>query len=70
MIHCKKPECKFEAWRGRLCYKHSRESQGFVFDPQLRVFVKAQDLAVRSEMKIAARHRIVDASPRSDLMLT
>ena len=50
MIHCKKTDCKFEAWRRRLCYRHWRESQGFVFDPQLKVFVHAKSITARGEI--------------------
>jgi hypothetical protein len=59
MIHCKKPECRFEAWRRRLCYRHWRESQGFVFDPELRVFVHATSTAARgeTEARVAAEYR-------------
>jgi hypothetical protein len=32
MTHCKKLGCKFSPWRSRLCYRHFRESRGFVFD--------------------------------------
>jgi hypothetical protein len=43
--------------RARLCYKHWREGQGFVFDPQLRVFfrhgVESCPRAVRREIEPA-----------------
>ena len=51
MIHCNKPDCRFEAWKGRLCYKHWRESQGFLFDPQLGMFVRAKSTPARGEME-------------------
>jgi hypothetical protein len=42
MTHCTKPACKLSAWRKRLCFTHWRESQGFVFDSTLKVFVKTK----------------------------
>jgi hypothetical protein len=39
---CTKPGCKLSAWRKRLCFTHWRESQGFVFDSALKVFVKTK----------------------------
>jgi hypothetical protein len=42
MTHCARPGCKLKPWRGRLCYRHWRESQGDVFDLQLGKFVKAE----------------------------
>jgi hypothetical protein len=46
MTYCTKPGCKLNAWRKRLCFTHWRESQGFVFDCTLKVFVKT-NAAVR-----------------------
>jgi hypothetical protein len=40
MSHCKQPGCKLTPWRGRLCYQHWRESRGWIFDTQRKVFVK------------------------------
>lgn len=65
MTHCKEPNCKFEAWRGRLCYKHWRESRGFTFDPRLKVFVKARDLAACCEIE----DRASGQSPAADLYI-
>lgn len=45
MTHCAKSKCKLTPWHGRLCYTHWRESLGFVFNPQLKVFVKAKKIA-------------------------
>jgi hypothetical protein len=42
MSRCKQPECKFAAWRQRLCYLHWKESLGFVFDSVRKVFAKAR----------------------------
>ena len=44
MKQCKQPGCKFPVWRERLCYRHWRESQGQVFDPERKVFVKRSRL--------------------------
>jgi|GraSoiStandDraft_41_1057321.scaffolds.fasta_scaffold328239_3 hypothetical protein len=40
MKRCTKSGCKFHPWRKGLCYTHWRESQGFVFDPVQKVFVR------------------------------
>ena len=40
MNHCKQPGCKFAPWRRRLCFRHWRYSQGFVFDPEQKAFIK------------------------------
>jgi hypothetical protein len=45
MTYCTKPGCKLNAWRKRLCFTHWRESQGFVFDRTLKVFVKTKAAA-------------------------
>ena len=42
MTRCKQKECKFAAWRAGLCYRHFRESQGFLFDAVLKRFIKAK----------------------------
>jgi len=45
MSQCKQTGCKFTSWRRCLCYTHWRESQGLVFDPELRIFVKSCGIA-------------------------
>jgi hypothetical protein len=40
--HCKQPRCKLNPWRGRLCYAHWRESQGWAFDRQQKIFVRVR----------------------------
>lgn len=30
----------FAAWRDRLCYRHWRESRGFIFDVVRKVFIR------------------------------
>jgi len=42
MTRCSKPGCRFYLYRGRLCYRHWRESQGFVFDAARKLFVKTK----------------------------
>lgn len=42
MTYCAKPGCKFAAWRRLLCYFHWKQSQGFVFDSERKVFVRAE----------------------------
>jgi hypothetical protein len=42
MSRCKKPECKFNAWRQRLCYQHWRTSHGWTFNPLRKVFVRTK----------------------------
>lgn len=41
MSRCAKSGCKLTTWRQRLCYRHWRESQGFVFDRDRKIFVKS-----------------------------
>lgn len=40
MSRCRKPGCKFDAWRKRLYLTHWKESQGFTFDQGLGCFVR------------------------------
>jgi hypothetical protein len=42
MKRCKQPDCKLTAWKHQLCYTHWRESQGFVFDPLQKIFVRSK----------------------------
>ncbi len=44
-MKCKRPNCKLTPWRGRLCYQHYREANGFAFDKGLGRFVK-RDLGI------------------------
>ncbi len=41
MSRCAKSGCKFNPWRGRLCFTHWKLSQGFAFDRERKVFVKS-----------------------------
>jgi len=43
MSRCKKSRCKFAPWRQGLCYRHWRESRGFVFDLARKIFTRATD---------------------------
>jgi hypothetical protein len=40
MTHCKQPGCKLAPYHGLLCYLHRKLSQGFVFDPEQKLFVR------------------------------
>jgi hypothetical protein len=37
---CRKDGCRFKPYSGRLCYQHTKEAAGLVFDPQAGKFVK------------------------------
>jgi hypothetical protein len=69
MTYCAKRNCKFQPWRGRLCYTHWRISQGFFFDPERKSFIKpihtrtgtnlakgSQDQAARDQNRKSAAH--------------
>lgn len=51
MTHCKVPTCKLAPWRRGWCYTHWRQSLGFVFDPEQRVFVKRRKAVVADRKK-------------------
>lgn len=44
---CKRGECRFAVFDGRrrLCYRHYREADGFVFDPSQKKFVRVMPQA-------------------------
>jgi len=53
MTHCAK--CNLTPWRGRLCYQHSKEAAGFVFDTERKVFIstrKGRSVACRRKIKL------------------
>ncbi len=41
MSRCKKRAYLFAAWRDRLCYRHWKESRGWVFDAVQKIFARA-----------------------------
>jgi hypothetical protein len=38
IIQCS--ECNLEEWRSGLCYSHWKESEGFVFDEDTKVYIR------------------------------
>ncbi len=62
MTHCAKPNCKLTPWRRSLCFTHWRESQGFVFDLERRLFVKQDGRRAAKRRKLV----VTTSSPQSE----
>jgi hypothetical protein len=37
---CSKPDCRLKSFHSGLCFTHYKESQGFTYDPEKKLFVR------------------------------
>jgi hypothetical protein len=54
-MNCAKAGCRFKVYSGRLCYQHTKEAAGFVFDRQAGKFVRA---SVQSSTEDSVSQRV------------
>jgi hypothetical protein len=64
MTHCKQGDCKLTPYRLGRCFTHFRLHQGYVFDPEQKLFVKGRRRPTGKYLPTAAgRQTLIRVAP-------